>query len=199
MEKMKTQMKLSKNQLVKAWTWATLHLCVFDDSETKICQCLTFPVYQKVKQIAGETYDRKILAKVSEGCMINVKAKYDCKCFLSYYSKASSITSPDMQHYMKIKCSIVFEADLFALVFCWVFVYFWKNNWFWKNEGLLKLMVLVLLYTILLFLSNGLPENKIKKCCVIYIMILLFHTVINLRLSYLAHLFYKYLTYFNIF
>ena len=107
MEKMKTQMKLSKNQLVKAWAWAALDLCVFDDNETKICQCQTFPVHQKVKRIAGETYDRKILAKVSEGYMINVEAIYDCKCLLSYYSKTSWITSPDMQHYMKIKCSIV--------------------------------------------------------------------------------------------
>ena len=162
---MKTQMKLSKNQLVKAWAWAALDLCVFDDNETKICQCQTFPVHQKVKRIAGETYDRKILAKVSEGYMINVEAIYDCKCLLSYYSKTSLITSPDMQHYMKIKCSIVdlSQRDLFALVFCWFFVHFWKNSWFWKNEGLLKLMVLVLLYTMLLFLSNGFTRKQNKE------------------------------------
>ena len=156
---------------MKAWTWANLHLCVFDGSQTKICQCQTFPVHQKVKPIAGETYGTKILAKVSEGYIINAEAKYDCKCFLSYYSKVSSITSPDMQHCMKIKCGIVFEADVFVhAVFCCFFVYFRKN------EGLLKLIVLVLVYTVLLFLSNGFTRKQKKEvlCNMYYITFVLY-------------------------
>ena len=68
--------------------------CEEDDSETKL-------VHQKVKQIAEETHDAKTLANLSEGDMIVIEEKYHCKCLLSYYSKASSVTSPDMQHDIK--------------------------------------------------------------------------------------------------
>ena len=44
--------------------------CEEDDSESKLCQCQTFPVHQKFNQIAEETHDTKILGKLSEGDMI---------------------------------------------------------------------------------------------------------------------------------
>ena len=100
-------------------------LCFFceeDDSETKLRQCQTFSVQQKVKLIAEETHDTKILAKLSEGDMIATEAKYHCKCLLSYYSKASSVTSPDMQHDIKMICGIVLETDFFVHVFVVVVV-----------------------------------------------------------------------------
>lgn len=79
-------------------------------------------VHQKVKQIAEETHDTKILAYVSEGDMIAIEVKYNCKCLLFYYSKASSVNSLNMQHVTKTICGIVLEANFFVravfLIFC---------------------------------------------------------------------------------
>ena len=75
-----------------------------DGSEKKLCQRQIFPVHQKVKQIAEETHDTNILAKLSEGDMIVIEAKYHYKCLISHYSKASSITAPEMHHNIKFFC-----------------------------------------------------------------------------------------------
>ena len=72
------------------WTCKSLNMSKFTSpcygSETKLCQCQTFPVHQKVKQIAEETHDTKILDKLNEGDMIAIEAKYHYKCLISHYS-----------------------------------------------------------------------------------------------------------------
>ena len=121
-------MKLSEIELVKAWTWATYISALFceeNDSEVKPCQC-QFPVHQKVKQIAEETNE----------------AKHHCKC-LSYCSKANSINSPDIQHDIKIICSIVLEMEFFVHAFFVDFLFIFERitgfekirDWSWWRRG----------------------------------------------------------------
>ena len=69
-----------------------------------------------------ETHDTKILAKLSEDDMIATEAKYHFKCLLSYYSKASSVTSLGMQHDIKMICGIVLKTDFLVHVFFVVIV-----------------------------------------------------------------------------
>ena len=65
-----------------------------------------------------------------------------------------------MQNDVKTICGIVLEGEFLFTQFS---VYFWKNKGLWKNEGLFKLMLLVLVYKILLFLSNGFTRKKNKE------------------------------------
>ena len=167
-----------RNQLVKAWTCAKVHLCAFFAKMMIVKQSFAdvkhFLFTRKSIRLQKK-HDTKILARLSEGDTTAIEARYYCKCLLSYYIKASSITSPQMQHDLKIICGIVFQADFFVYAaYCWFSVYFWKNNQFWKNEALFKLMVLVLIYAILLFLS------QIKKWCIVYVIILVFYIIANL-------------------
>ena len=66
--------------------------CEKDSSEAKLHQCQTFQVHQKVLEIAHETADTKVLAKLSEGDMIAIEAKYHCKCLVAYYKNIKSET-----------------------------------------------------------------------------------------------------------
>ena len=46
-------------------------------------------VSHRVRDIARETEDTKILAKLSEGDMVAIESLYHCKCLVAYYNKRS--------------------------------------------------------------------------------------------------------------
>ena len=63
--------------------------CFFCDSdEDTLHKIMDLVVSNRVRDIACETEDTKILAKLSEGDMIAIEALYHCKCLVAYYNKS---------------------------------------------------------------------------------------------------------------
>ena len=63
--------------------------CFFCDSdEDTLHKIMDLVVSNCVRDIACETEDTKILAKLSEGDMIAIEALYHCKCLVAYYNKS---------------------------------------------------------------------------------------------------------------
>ena len=64
--------------------------CFFCDSdEDTLHKIIDLVVSNRVRDIARETDNTKILAKLSEGDMVAIEALYHCKCLVAYYNKRS--------------------------------------------------------------------------------------------------------------
>lgn len=69
---------------MKLSNFTSLYLfCEKYDSQTKLRQCQTFAVHQKVKAIAEKTHDTKTLAKLSEGGMTAIEGSIIASVFFS--------------------------------------------------------------------------------------------------------------------
>ena len=90
------------------------HLCFFcekNNAESNLHQCETLKVSKKVKEIAGDMGDAKLLAKFSEGDMVATEAKYHSKCLLDFYyryekSKKSETIEEASSNLIEGKCKI---------------------------------------------------------------------------------------------
>ena len=61
--------------------------CGEGDCEEKLHRRETFAVNQKVRKIAHELGNAKIMTKLSEGDMIATEAMYHAKCLVNYYNR----------------------------------------------------------------------------------------------------------------
>eukprot|EP00794_Sanderia_malayensis_P004251 gene4251-4816_t len=60
--------------------------CGEQDDKANLHQCETLTVHQRVKRCAEDLGDTHILAKLSEGDMVAIEAKYHVKCLVRFYN-----------------------------------------------------------------------------------------------------------------
>ena len=65
--------------------------CGKSDTTINMHQCQTSRLSNKVKHIATEIGNTKLLAKLSEGDMVATEAKYHSKCLLELYNQYSDV------------------------------------------------------------------------------------------------------------
>lgn len=61
--------------------------CEKDESHEQLHECLSIPTSNRIKTMAEELNDLKILGKLSEGGMIATEAKYHGKCILKLFNR----------------------------------------------------------------------------------------------------------------
>ena len=64
--------------------------CGANDRKQKLHKYLTLEVHQKVKRIAKELGDTKLLSRLCERYMVALGARYHLKCLLGFYNQYRS-------------------------------------------------------------------------------------------------------------
>ena len=61
--------------------------CEEYDPQQELHECLSIPTSNRVKAMAEDLEDLKLLGKLSEGDMVTTEAKYHSKCFLNLFNR----------------------------------------------------------------------------------------------------------------
>ena len=62
-------------------------ICEESDPQQELHECLSIPTSSRVKAMAEDLEDFKLLGKLSEGDMVTTEAKYHSKCFLNFFNR----------------------------------------------------------------------------------------------------------------
>ena len=71
--------------------------CDEENPHLKLHECMSFSISNRVKAMANDLGDVKLLAKLSEGDMIATEAKYHSKCFLNLFNRHRNHTQKTEQ------------------------------------------------------------------------------------------------------
>ena len=61
--------------------------CEEYDPQQELHECLSIPTSNRVKAMAEDLEDFKLLGKLSEGDMVAAEARYHSKCFLNLFNR----------------------------------------------------------------------------------------------------------------
>ena len=61
--------------------------CGLNDDKKELHECRTLEIHKRVKKFATELCDSKLLAKLSEGDMVAIEAKYHRNCLIKFYNR----------------------------------------------------------------------------------------------------------------
>ena len=82
-------------------------------------RCQTLELNQKVRDIATEMGDNQMLAKLSQGDMVAVYAKYHLRCLVDYKNKYRSFKSPrKVLKESRLIEDIFFNSKSFSRLIC---------------------------------------------------------------------------------